>query len=197
MSKNLMMINYKRRGRKWSWYNFKYLGMCQNWKRIGSTLVRITVIRNRHLKSKCQKRYGVSKLARFPTFIEPATLYHDHSLPLDPALSEKNLVHVFVHNILYILILSSYLPLLHTCGHLTQVCREKNVWGYAFLIPLPEKYKNKKGSRRWFYIEIVSLAFSVPSFSPNRDGQEIDRMVLRNFEEISLLFWQSLQMHAA
>jgi hypothetical protein len=131
-----MVIDYKRRGRKRSWYNFNYLGMCQNWMRIGSTLVRITVIRNRHLQSKCQKR--------FPTFIEPATLYHDHSLSSDPALNQKNLVHIFAHNILYILILSSYLPFLHACGHLTQVCREKGVGPCISYSPHPEKYKNRE-----------------------------------------------------
>jgi hypothetical protein len=74
--------------------------------RIGSILVRIAVVRNRHLQSKFQKRYGVSKLARFPTFIEPATSYHDHILSLDPAIIQKNLVHTFAFNLLSILILS-------------------------------------------------------------------------------------------
>jgi hypothetical protein len=112
---------------------------------IGSTLVWITVIRNRHLQSKCQKRYSVSKLARLPTFIEPATLYHDHSPSLDPALSQKKLVHIFTYNILHILILSSHLRLLHACGHLTQVCWEKGVGlCISYLPPSPEKYKNKE-----------------------------------------------------
>jgi len=31
VSNNLMIINYKRCGRKRSWYNFNYLGLCQNW----------------------------------------------------------------------------------------------------------------------------------------------------------------------
>jgi len=56
----------------------------------------------------------------------------------------------------------------------------------SYLLSPQRKIKIKIKKSTNVLHQIMSLAFSIPSFSPNGDGQEIDGMVLRSCDEISL-----------